>query len=355
MCIYLPNSKDLTYHDREHIIPAGLGGIMRLPEGYVSDQFNNGISRLELDFLRNSTISVPRSIEGPGKRGSLSDTKSTKSKVSIIQNTEDTNKYSLGYIKLGAPFHITFFSLQLKTGHFVAGTDPSIPDITKHFCSFFDQCRTENIGKTRIITDNSLPEGLILFGIANEIEKNYNSFFAKSNSTSFEFTSEKIRKIIEQNNVNDISIVKESYKSQVTLEADFSNNYFRVYAKIAFNYLAHIKGKDFVLHPCFDSIRNWIASGGENTFANINTAIPVVSIISVPLPESSHVILIQAYKNNLLATVFLYSGHAVIIALSTSFSQDFDELEGYICDWKNRLEYTFLDYISGLGKSDAFI
>jgi len=42
MCIY--------YTGREHIFPAGIGGMQKLPQGYVSDEFNNDTSKLEQVF-----------------------------------------------------------------------------------------------------------------------------------------------------------------------------------------------------------------------------------------------------------------------------------------------------------------
>jgi hypothetical protein len=53
------------------IIPAGLGGITKLPHGYVSDAANNYFSSCELRALRNSFLAINRNNNGPGRRGSL--------------------------------------------------------------------------------------------------------------------------------------------------------------------------------------------------------------------------------------------------------------------------------------------
>lgn len=37
MCIYYGDILGLTYEKREHIFPAGMGGKIMLPKGYVSD------------------------------------------------------------------------------------------------------------------------------------------------------------------------------------------------------------------------------------------------------------------------------------------------------------------------------
>jgi hypothetical protein len=48
-----------------------LGGITKLPHGYVSDEANNYFSSRELRALRNSLLSINRNNNGPGRRGSL--------------------------------------------------------------------------------------------------------------------------------------------------------------------------------------------------------------------------------------------------------------------------------------------
>lgn len=71
MCIYYGDSPLLTYKNQEHVFPAGLGGNIKLPNGYVSDQANKLFSPMELKLLRYSLISVDRMFFGPGDRGSL--------------------------------------------------------------------------------------------------------------------------------------------------------------------------------------------------------------------------------------------------------------------------------------------
>lgn len=113
-CIYLKESDDTqTFNKAEHIFPAGIGGVRKLPKGYVSDNVNGIIfSKMELDFMRNSVISICREIEGPGKRGSLSLKKATKSKVGISKDEEGQVK--LAYIKKAKPYSID----QIKISEF---------------------------------------------------------------------------------------------------------------------------------------------------------------------------------------------------------------------------------------------
>ena len=83
MCIYYGTREDLTYKKQEHIFPTVIGGIQKLNQGVVSDQANELFSPLELKLMRNSIISVARTLKGSGKRGSLSPRKATKSRVTI--------------------------------------------------------------------------------------------------------------------------------------------------------------------------------------------------------------------------------------------------------------------------------
>lgn len=71
MCIYYPGRPSLTYQSGEHIIQATIGGIQKLPKGYVSDQFNQALSKLELDVFREGLPGFARVLDGPGKRGKL--------------------------------------------------------------------------------------------------------------------------------------------------------------------------------------------------------------------------------------------------------------------------------------------
>lgn len=56
MCIYYSDRNDLTYKNREHIFPAGLGRMKMLPQGYVSDQANALFSPLELKIVSSPNI-----------------------------------------------------------------------------------------------------------------------------------------------------------------------------------------------------------------------------------------------------------------------------------------------------------
>lgn len=67
-CIYFKNQNNIMFKGREHIFPAGLGGIQTLPEGYVSKEANDYFSKLEDHLMHYSLISTTRMMVGPPKR-----------------------------------------------------------------------------------------------------------------------------------------------------------------------------------------------------------------------------------------------------------------------------------------------
>ena len=66
-CIYtLKDEKSASFDALEHIFPKCIGGVETLPEGWVSKEFNNSISKSEREFARNETwIVLPRILNPP--------------------------------------------------------------------------------------------------------------------------------------------------------------------------------------------------------------------------------------------------------------------------------------------------
>lgn len=85
-CIYFGNTKKaLSYSKQEHVIPASLGGKMKLPRGVVSDQANELFSKYEMKAVRNTFLSINRNNNGPGKRGSLSVKKVASPQINLFE------------------------------------------------------------------------------------------------------------------------------------------------------------------------------------------------------------------------------------------------------------------------------
>lgn len=109
-CIYLKESQvALNYNGKEHIIPAGLGGIATLPKGAVSDEMNSTFSIKERIALRETFLSINRRNNGPGKRGSKSVHSIKEPHVVVLEeiSNSEANTTEAKYIpiKLGYLFY----------------------------------------------------------------------------------------------------------------------------------------------------------------------------------------------------------------------------------------------------------
>jgi hypothetical protein len=128
-----------------------------------------------------------------------------------------------------------------------------------------------------------------------------------------------------------------------------TNAFFRVCAKIAFNYLCLAKAAEFVLRPCFDPIRNWILLGGDNIFAEtirIDTS-GISPIADGAFPPYAHKVFIFSDGLDLLAFVSFYGGyHTTIVKLSSGETHDI--FDGFVCDWRTSSEVTLAEYIASL-------
>ncbi|WMT18172.1 hypothetical protein [Parageobacillus toebii] len=342
-CIYLKGTEPtLSFNSREHIFPAGIGGIQMLPKGYVSDQFNNSFSKIEMDFMRNS-LALPRQFYGPGKRGSLLQKKATKSKISIIENINNPKDITFGYISLGQPHNIPQIKININgTCTFIA--DKSAPNYMEQLYDFIAALETFN-GQYILYEDDRFSDEEMILGY---YDKKW--YLGLKNHDLTLKVSEFIQKILEQRPFEKQKVNHDMFQPKVSQKLYFDmNNYFRTCAKIVFNYLAYVKGLDFVLNSCFDPIRNWIVNGGENEFSQlIQKEDDEKGLNGLPFPDSAHKIIITKIKNRLFGYVSFYgSSFETMTVLADSFSGTF-EIEGYICDWKNRKEYTLVEFLQSL-------
>ncbi len=343
-CIYLKETEpEVTFKSGEHIIPAGIGGIRKLDNGMVSDKFNTEIfSSIELDFMRNSIIAIPRQFVGPGKRGSLSEKKASKSKVHIVSENGDFSDASLGYIKLAKPHQIPQFKIIDETEvHIIF--DQSDGDYNVQLLNFIEILKKFD-GKYNTIAYNKIPLNQVLLG--NFKGKWYLGVHDRDINPPLE---EYINKLINQSSIlneqPNFGIAQVTCNQQTSFNVE---NYFRVCAKIVFNFLAFSHGSDFVLQEKFDPIRQWIVNGGENKFANLidKTRQNKQMFKYIPFPEQAHRIIIAKENNHLLGILSLYGEHFdTIVMLCDDFKEEY-VIDGYICDWVNKKEYTLLEYIN---------
>ena len=122
----------------------------------------------------------------------------------------------------------------------------------------------------------------------------------------------------------------------------------RIYAKIAFNVLAHIKGQEFVLRANFDSIRRAITTGESIRELVSNPSADVSKDIArlLKLNNNEHLVLLLKEDETLCGVINLYgdASGSVMVKLSTNWDFFFDTT-GYICDWKNKKEYVLEEYM----------
>jgi hypothetical protein len=340
MCIYLGDLKGLNYIGSDHIIPAGLGGIRKLPMDYVSQEFNNKFSINEQTFLRSSILALPRQILGPGKRGSLSQSKATKSKVNVFRPLSDNRSFSLGYIQQGKPYEIPNIILNSETGVFTVGLPKSITDSElQNFRQFL--CEFESL-KTRIIKFPELGSNLFLIGIKSEIEENFDCFIACNDGETHPFNVKILSELSKSFETRYSFSGLPPYKIKTHQRAVINEAFYQCCAKIAFNCLAHLKGKEFVMHESFNPIRNYIVTGGDNNFVTI---IPQGNkTMQEIFPQDSHQILITKAENFLIGEISFYNNIHINIKLTENLVEPFP-LNGFVCDWKKKKEYSFYEYL----------
>lgn len=339
-CIYIKKTEpDVSFFSKEHIFPAGIGGIQKLPLEYVSHECNNAFSALELSFMRNSLIALPRQFYGPGKRGNLNPKNATKSSVSLMSGDTNTSSIEFGYISLGQPYSISQLKININ-GECNFITDSSFGDVNKQTTDFMKNL--ENFtGKYILYKDDRFTQDECIVGYQEG-----KWYVALSNKELEKEITIFIDKMLIQKPFENKIHSSEKFQPRVQQTIEFDDRYYRVCAKIILNYLAFEKGQDFVLMSCFDPLREWIVQGGTNKFAGL---LNIDSIQSIPFPELAHKIIIVKDGNSLKGIISFYGGGS---ETHVNLCEDYDGcfiIQGFICDWKNRREYRLYEYLSTLG------
>jgi hypothetical protein len=342
MCIYLVNQLGLLYNSAEHIIPAGLGGIQKLPAEYVSAEFNNKSSALELTFMRSSLIALPRQILGPGKRGSQAASRATKSRVTVFSQQPREQGFSLGYIQLGVPVEIPHISFDRQNGAYTIGiakeaTEKDIQEFKRKLLNFDEK-------HVRLIKHESLGT-TVLLGVQAGMESSIDYYIASQDGINHPFTADLVAEFAVQIIDKSTFIDTDRYHVRTHQSATINDGYFRCCAKIAFNALAHLKGHALATHECFNSFKHWIINGGKNNFVelapNLHTNNKQI------FPEYAHYILITKVGKRLIADVCFYNHFHHTVYLTDDFP-DAWHLEGFVCDWQIKKEYELYEFLAKL-------
>lgn len=336
ICIYY-NKDNLDYKKREHVFPAGIGGTIKLNRGTVSDQANELFSKYELEFMRDSIISLPRNLYGPGKRGSFNESQKTTSKIYVI---EGESGLELSYIALGKPYSIVQFIRQGKNFHFILPKEDESKykldyiNIKDTLSALFDTDKCKIIK----IRDDRIPDDENIIGrfkdkifVANRLG-NGNSELVKKEvdlfcSKNIDIGDKKYNKI---DNPKFNFAIKESTISS------------RVYAKTALNVLAYLLGDKFVMDKCFNDIKNWILD--ENLKGDFTQYIDKKLDLKELFPKNSHWCIVVNIENYLVAQVCFYNSIIKQVVLSNHFNQPF-QIEGMVCDWENKKDYSLNEFL----------
>ena len=345
MCIYYKSRNDLTYQNQEHIFPAALHGIKKLPKGYVSTEANNYFSKMENEMLHGSLVFLYRSIFGPTRRRGKKKKEQTKV-VQFIKDNKDPEKVMLGHMEVGTPLSIPQLFLKSDMGEFRFPLE-DINEFQNIIEQFFIALQKDD---TRVYfrkSDNIEGHDVIV-GFANK------AIYFGSNPEKVISDNEKkmilnrAQKVIQDNRELFLSkkLHQESNKVQVNYNLCESTDTYRVFGKIAFNVLAEIKGQDYVLEDAFDSFREWVMGKDDpeysNFLPNLNKSIKFMRLV----PDLSHWCVFLNICGDLCAVVSLYNSIERKIVLAKGRGKDFPMIDGMICDWQNGHEYRLIDYIN---------
>jgi hypothetical protein len=353
-CIYFSNTKkDLSYKEREHVIPASLGGKATLPRGMVSDQANELFSKYELKAIRSTFLSINRNNNGPGKRGSLSVKKIEAPLIrlfSVVENGLENNldtKYApirLGFLFCGRVYMITqiLFLINedgsIKVPRIIMDTicETSLPAIKK-FCLKLNSFILKNNKKYIVVnSEDKCQHNYINIGTHND------KWFISSS-----FCKDYIKKFLR---VLEIKSLPENIPVILSSEAmyhfsdllpDLLDDSFQfLYAKTAFNALAFFTSCDFVLQSQFDSIRKSILSLNNINDFFIERKMPkwLIEWVNDNVKPKEHFLVINAEKNCVEAYVSFYREPlSHVICLSANYvGVDFRKF--FVCNWKDRIE-----------------
>ena len=338
MCIYLGVSEELTYSTKEHVLPAALGCCTKLERGIVSDQANGYFSPIEREVIEQSLIQIPRIISGPGKRGKLADKYATTSAVSVV-NLNGEN--ALGYMKGTNGYILSQFIIDEENKvqfHYQHDGTHNVQDevtkLKKHICSMGEKY----VPVTMPIDDKSIYityfKDKIHIGasdvLSNEKVDEIKKLFAGEFSTAKQkvLSGELSATIDVQHDLKKICIVA---------------------AKSALNTLAYLEGAEYIIQNSdFKTIIEAIMSG-DNEIFNYVKGIGFETVCalrqSLHLDKEQLACILTAEGKKLKAWFLVYEhGFEISLCPNLTISPDF-LLDGIICDWKNRTDYQYLEFL----------
>lgn len=340
-CIYFKGTPELTYVNQEHIFPAGLGGTKKLNKGVVSDQANEIFSPMEKALMENSLIAMSRMHYGPGKRGSLLETKASQSQVVVSRG--GTGLMELTYTALSTPYSISQFTkdnIQYHISLRLPNQMETEIEVFKEFCKGLKNFDSKFVH----LQSKELDENQIIIGL----HKGKLYCASKGERPKIEIIKKEIDNFLTQtvaiDNKNEFVIMKEEVTQFHRFEE--SSIIARMYAKTAMNVLAYLKGETFAQADKLDDFRDWILYGKENlyftklpngVFDKKNTKI---------FPEKAHWCIFTEHDGYPYAIVCFYGMWQRSFKLTKEKQAWFSMPEGYVCDWQRKKEYELNEYFN---------
>lgn len=344
-CIYLKDNDQnlLAFDSEEHIFPAAIGGIQKLPASYVSREANNGFSGQELIALRDSILAIPREFHGPGKRGNLNPKRASSSNICLMHNnTENPDDFVLGYMKLSEPYLIPQLKVNIIDSQAKIIANPS-EENSKSIGEFIEELR-EYSGRYTLIHEEIINPNEFILGFDKPKKRWY---LALSNNDLILDVDKWVSSLLSEHDIEKKPIIEDGMRPKMLQHFQLTESDYRVFAKISFNFLAYITSQEFVTRSNLDPIRNWILNGGKNNFVKMLKYEQHHHLFGdLDLPELAHAIMIVNKYNRLRGYISFYGGaFSFGIDLGNTIPQDFIA-DGFICDWENRKEYRLLEYVN---------
>lgn len=338
MCIYYGNNENLTYNSQEHIFPATIGGINKLPKGYVSDQANKYFSKLESRAITESFIGFEKMFFGPGNRG-----KDKPGRMPILLlRTQDSE--SMGFCFKGKPCLIPqiIISKNSKIAHISRDLKlQTNEDIIK----LFDAIRKFNDEYTLIENKPDISDFIIGF-------YNKRLYISTKDESNIISCIEKIKEqIIDQDitNMEKSESKKEQPNILQNMHVDLQDD-SRVFAKTAMNVLAMVKSNEYLKTPHFDKIKEWLIGKDSNEFKQFPFDTKIFDFLQ--FSDNIHFCIIMNLNGYLSAVVRFYNHWAMMYRICPTFDDFFNIPYVYFCDWQNHKEFTLQDHLHSLAAEE---
>ncbi len=338
LCIYYGDRDDLSYDKQEHVFPAGLGGNTMLDKGVVSDQANWMFSQMEGKLMHESIISIERMFFGPGKRGSLSEKNASKSLVNV--GIQDDGSIAMCYTALGHSYIIpqVFVQGKMVCYHFPQENMNPVQEYERlmrrlsKFKGKFSFLQSVDVPKDAVIIGED--DGIIYVALNGERP-----------------SKEKVQLLIMalQSEWKMHGSEEQEHRIQQNHRFMESPEIARMYAKVAINALAYLKGSTFAAHDNFADIRRWILTGeSDKEYFHLPLLAnePDEAIMGI-VPPKAHWCLFVVVDAHLLAEVCFYNRVKRVFDLGEAPDKRMWPV-GFICDWQNEKEYTLEQLIHQL-------